>query len=277
VSEREQQLMAAVLPQANFEAGRLAVEALMHQLAQKLAANMVLASDLQDARHKVENFLARRAVLDKWLKAMGWDGVQNREDWMAQKFNAMAEDLQTARQDAMGMEAANEAIFERLFEAFGEPEERLPRGNRPQGVKIPDTNTLLARAISANEDRLKRMAFVDAVRHILDFGWLPETPEMPAGLREALEHVDRKVREADSKAAPATVDWGVITRLRSVLGHLRGNRLPSATSLLDAVIDELTSQVEPQVVSPDQEDELAEATAADRKIKENKEDPQPAM
>lgn len=218
MSEREQQLMAAVLPQANFEAGRLAAEALMHQLAQKLAANMVLASDLQDARHKVANLLAQRTTFDPWMRANGWDGVQNREDWIAQAFQRRADLLQ-----------------------------------------------------ASDKDRLELLAFANGVRHVLDCGHMPSFEALPSELKDTLAHVDRKVREADSKAEPATVDWGVITRLRAVMGHLRGSRYPSAISLLDSVIDELTSEIEP-TRSPENSRELAEATAADRKIKEDKED-----
>lgn len=241
-NDQAQKLLSAKFPAAAVQAAHIGTGLLIDELTNKLAANMVLAEELQAARQNAHK--AGTSLMDAARKLV---------------------DEQERAKNALAQLAV---VHDFLGEKFCTP-----------GEDLPSLETLLDRAAGATLERREMLAFVNGVKHVLDEGHMPRTDGWPEELRDTLAYVDRLVRKADANAdaGPVEADWGVIQRLRAVLGHLRGGRYPSAISLLDPVIDELTSQVEPQVVSPDQEDELPVATAADRKIKENKEDPQPAF
>lgn len=234
----DQKLLAQVAPAANMQAGAIAAELLLHELAQKLAANMVLAGELQRVRSAMA---ATNGHLDQAITA-----------------------AKAAQQSGAVARAKLDVTHDFLAGVFGH-----------KGEDKPDLETLLNRARAASEALDGLENFRAAVRDLVDEGEVlaPGTCATMADsdLLATLEAVMKGPRGGD----PVIIDWGVVTRLRAVMGHMRGNRLPSAISLLDAVIDELVNEIEPP--RPENEAEMAEATAADRKIKEDKEDFEPAM
>jgi hypothetical protein len=139
------------------------------------------------------------------------------------------------RKEVLAAEAKNEVVYEALCAILGFP---VVPNLAPSFEKLLD-------AVRSNEKERAELA--------------EKIDQLQARLAPAAD---------DAQTAP---DWGVVVRLRAVLGHMKGNRVPSAIGLLESVIDELISSVEPP--APENEDELAEATAADLKIKENKENP----
>jgi hypothetical protein len=224
--------LAAYMPAATIQAAEAASSMLMRELAQKMAANMALASELQRARSAVAASGGHLDLATKAAKA-------------AQESGAVARAKLDVTHDALA------AVF----------------GHK--GEDKADLETLLdrAKAAAAALDNLQN--FRAAVCDIVDEGRLLTTTAVSAPDAELLTTLEAIIKGA--RVGEPAIGWGLVTRLRAIMGHLRGNRLPSAIGLLDAVIDELISSVEPP--APENEDELAEATAADLKIKENKENP----
>lgn len=227
------------LAEAALQAGQITSALLIGELAQKLAANRLLAEQAQLLR---SSLAATTGQLDETIKV-----------------------AKSAQQSGALARARLDVVHDALAQAFGH-----------KGEAKPDLEVLLDRARAASDALDNLQNFRSAVRDLVDEGRLLTEARVVAPDSElllTLEAVLRGKRGCDEES----VDADAVSRLRAVMGHLRGNRIPSAISLLDAVIDELTSEIEPPHRDPDQEDELAQATAADRIIKESKEDSEPPM